>query len=240
MNRKVNLLPLPFTLGFLAFGAVLPMTGAPGVSSGSPSPMSAQAMSPVDHAERMPPLPPDLSPKGNPRPLSPPNDPAPPPLTRRYPALEGLDPRARGPLLSVVPAWRVCLTRHRLPESSGMHEPEPGSVYTAAADIYVLDLPPAEIRAMLDRLGRAGFAAWFRIPGRDGWPSRYLPHVHAVYAGVPLKSGLRAQVRDYLNGKTGLRSHGPYRFHRFDPQAVATVRRMYAGKPQVTRRSSAR
>lgn len=150
-----------------------------------------------------------------------------PNLIGRYTALTGLDPRARGPLLSVVHPSRVSLALHDLRESSGAHQPEPGSIHTAAVDLYVVDLSVPEIRHLLDTLGRAGFAAWYRYPGRDGWPSRYLPHVHAVYAGVPLKAQLRGQVRDYLRGRNGLRSHARYAFHRFHPKAVATVHRLF-------------
>ena len=150
-----------------------------------------------------------------------------PTLLQQYPVLEGLHPRARGPLLSAIHPARVSLTRHDLPVSAGMHEPEPGSPYTAAADLHASDLPDAQIRQILDHLGEAGFAAWYRIPGKDGWPSQERPHIHAVYAGVPMKPGLRAQVRDYLKGKNGLKSHRPYQYHRYSPRAVTMVKRLF-------------
>jgi hypothetical protein len=144
-----------------------------------------------------------------------------------YPVLKGLDYRAREALLKIVHPSRVSYTLQNKKESAGMHLPEPGTNTTAAADLYVGDLSESQIHDLLDSLGRAGFAAWYRTPGRDGWPALYLPHVHAVYAGVPLKAGLRVQVRDYLNGKNGLRSHQRYRFHTYDPAAVAAVRQLY-------------
>ena len=159
---------------------------------------------------------------------------------REYPTLGGLDPRARGPLLSAVHPARVSFTLQNIPESSGMHLAEPDSEHTAAVDIYVGDMTHPEVRALLDRLGLTGFAAWYRIPGQDGWPSRYGPHVHAVYAGVPLKPGLRRQVRDYLKGRNGLRSHSPYTFHRHDPEALETVRRLFHPKYTPTSKRSRR
>jgi len=67
------------------------------------------------------------------------------------------------------------------------------------------------------KLGNNGFAAWYRQPGYDGWPSSQAPHIHAVFAGVVMKSVLRAQVRDYLIGKNGLSSHTTYKFWQPDP-----------------------
>ena len=161
-------------------------------------------------------------------------------ITASYPILEGLHPKARGPILSAVHPARVGLTIQDLPQSAGMHHHEPGSDYTAAADLYVGDMTDAQVGAVLDALGRAGFAAWYRIPGRDGWPSRYGPHVHAVYAGVPLKPGLQAQVRDYLKGRNGLRSHKPYAYHKFDPEAVASVRRLFNAKTSASSKRARR
>ena len=88
--------------------------------------------------------------------------------------------------------------------------------------------PAAQIRALLERLARNGFAAWYRQPGHDGWPSGEAPHIHAVFAGVIMKSQLRAQVRDYLIGRNGLTSHSTYTFYRPPGSVLDIVRLSYS------------
>jgi hypothetical protein len=101
--------------------------------------------------------------------------------------------------------------------SAGYHAPDgtvDGHDYTAAVDISVHGLSQTQIRALLDRLGQNGFAAWYRWPGHDGWPSSEVAHIHAVFAGVIMKAQLREQIRDYLAGLNGLASHTTYSFWR--------------------------
>jgi len=57
-----------------------------------------------------------------------------------------------------------------------------------------------------------GFSAWYREPDADGWPADEAAHIHAVFAGVPMKVRLEGQVRDFLAGLSGLVSHRPYAF----------------------------
>ena len=68
----------------------------------------------------------------------------------------------------------------------------------------------SQIRALLASLGSYGFAAWYRKPGHDGWPSDEAPHIHAVYAGCAMKAALDEQVGDYRAGRNGLSSHTRY------------------------------
>jgi len=84
------------------------------------------------------------------------------------------------------------------------------------------------IRALLERLALNGFAAWYRKPGFDGWPSAEAPHIHAVFAGVVMKTQLRGQVRDWLLGLKGLASHTTYRFWSPSAAARAIVRLLFS------------
>jgi hypothetical protein len=87
-----------------------------------------------------------------------------------------------------------------------------GFAYCAATDLRTAGLTNAQVKTLLNKLANEGFAAFFRNPGHDGWPSSEVRHIHAIYVGVPMKSALRAQVRDWLNGKNGLASHTTYSF----------------------------
>jgi hypothetical protein len=101
--------------------------------------------------------------------------------------------------------------------SEGTHEPDgfvDGAPYCAAVDLGVGGLSESEVHGLLDKLARHGFVAFFRNPGHDSWPSTERSHIHAIYAGVRMKEGLRQQVRDWLSGRNGLEDHGIYRFYR--------------------------
>ena len=56
----------------------------------------------------------------------------------------------------------------------------------------------------------AGFAAWYRKDGQDGWTGP--PHIHAIWAGCRLKPVLQQQVEDWLRGGNGLYSNSRYQF----------------------------
>ena len=128
----------------------------------------------------------------------------------------GLHPEASNRLRCAgVAASAITQTIGNAAASAGYHAADGtanGLDYTAAVDIRTRDLSLNEIRALLVRLGQNGFAAWYRQPGSDGWPSSQSPHIHAVFAGVRMKSQLRGQVRDFLQNKNGLSSHSQYRF----------------------------
>jgi hypothetical protein len=84
------------------------------------------------------------------------------------------------------------------------------------------------VRALLDQLGRNGFAAWYRQPGSDGWPSSQSPHIHAVFAGVRMKSQLRGQVRDFLENRNGLSSHSIYRFWDIPVEVKSLISELFS------------
>jgi hypothetical protein len=85
----------------------------------------------------------------------------------------------------------------------------------------------SQVRALLSRLADGGFAAFHRQPGRDGWPSSEARHIHAVYVGVPMKSQLRGQVNDWLNGRNGLASHSRYTFWQPSEAQKRAIRALY-------------
>ncbi len=85
-----------------------------------------------------------------------------------------------------------------------------GKEVTAAVDISVRCLDTQDVRALLSRLAIAGFAAWLRDDGQDGW--RGQRHIHAVWAEEPLKRPLRNQIKAWIDGRTGLPGDAAYTF----------------------------
>lgn len=143
----------------------------------------------------------------------------------------GLHPDASDHLRCAgVPASRVSQTIGNAAASAGTHARDGyagGQPYSAATDLSVRGLSSAEIRALLGRLANQGFAAWYRWPGHDGWPSSESPHIHAIYVGCHMKDSLRAQVRDWLVGRNGLASHTAYTFTTWTAEQRATIRAVY-------------
>ncbi len=143
----------------------------------------------------------------------------------------GLHPEASDRLRCAgVTADRITQTVGYAAASAGYHAPDgtvDGHSYTAAVDLSVRGMTQTQIRALLERLAQNGFAAWYRWPGHDGWPSSESPHIHAVFAGVVMKSQLREQVRDYLSGRNGLSSHTTYTFWRATSADRAIVRLLF-------------
>jgi hypothetical protein len=129
-----------------------------------------------------------------------------------------------------IPAYRIIQTVGNAPASNGVHLLD-GYVnvkpYTAAVDLSTKGLTDTEIKRLLERLGRVGFAAWLRNPGQDGWPVDEVKHIHAVYAGVKMKDVLDRQVRDYLNQRNGLRSHATYTFYCWSNKAKSKVAHLF-------------
>lgn len=93
-----------------------------------------------------------------------------------------------------VSPLRISQTLGNNPRSKGYHLQDGtigGKPYSAAVDLGVNDLTPAKRGELLEALARCGFAAWYRSGPR--WKNA--EHVHAVYAGLPMKSQLQEQVR---------------------------------------------
>lgn len=142
----------------------------------------------------------------------------------RKPLLKsGLHPDASDRLRCIgVSASQISQTIGSAPASAGYHAKDGtanGQPYTAAVDIRTVGRSESQIRTLLSDLGKQGFAAWYRKPGFDGWPSSEAPHIHAVYAGCAMKPELDGQVKDYRAGLNGLASHTRYTFW-VAPQAM--------------------
>jgi len=143
----------------------------------------------------------------------------------------GLHPRASDALRSIgVSASRIMQTIGNAAASAGTHAQDGvvnGHPYCAATDISVSGLSNTQIRHLLEKLGRVGFAAWYRWPGHDGWPSYDVRHIHAVYANARMKSSLRSQIRSWLVGRNGLVSNTLYAFYHWSSTAKAVVRHKF-------------
>lgn len=163
---------------------------------------------------------------------APPATPTLPNCARRPLLRAGLHPDASDRLRCAgVPASRITQTLGYAAASAGTHGPDGrvnGAQYSAATDLSTRGLSNSEIRTLLSRLADQGFAAWYRQPGYDGWPAREAPHIHAVFAAVPMKASLRAQVRSWLAGRNGLVSDTVYRFYAWSAAQRALVRTVFA------------
>ncbi len=102
-----------------------------------------------------------------------------------------------------------------------------GHPYSAAVDLRTSGLSDSQVRALLGRLSNNGFAAFFRNPGHDGWPSSELRHIHAIYVGVPMKSSLRSQVSSWLSGRNGLVSNSSYGFYQASSSQKTAIRNLF-------------
>jgi hypothetical protein len=144
----------------------------------------------------------------------------------------GLHPEASDRLRCAgVSADRISQTIGNAAASAGYHARDgnvDGEPYCAAVDLRTRDLNNADIRALLLRLGENGFAAWYRQPGSDGWPADESPHIHAVFAGVPMKDELEGQIDDFLDGLNGLASHGHYGFWEAPQVVLDRIRLLFA------------
>lgn len=128
----------------------------------------------------------------------------------------GLHPDASDALRALgVKASGISQTIGDAPASAGYHKQDgvsKGDAYCAATDLKVGGMTQAEIKAFLQDLAEVGFAAWYRKPGYDGWPSNGAPHIHAVWQGAKMKVQLRDQVHSFMAGKNGLTSNTTYTF----------------------------
>lgn len=84
--------------------------------------------------------------------------------------------------------------------SAGYHD-EAG-----AFDLRVWDRSPAQVDAIIRESRKRGGPAWLRNAAYGGFSD---PHIHLVLADdMPLASGLRWQVAEYIAGRSGLSSRG--------------------------------
>jgi hypothetical protein len=150
----------------------------------------------------------------------------------------GLHPRASDALRSIgITASRIIQTIGNAPASAGTHAKDGtvnGVAYSAATDISVSGLSNTQIKNLLSKLAKVGFAAWFRWPGHDGWPAADARHIHAVYANAKMKASLRSQVRSWLVGRNGLASNTLYTFYTWSAADKAVVRGKFTQSAQGT------
>ncbi|MBM4360769.1 MAG: hypothetical protein FJ096_21895 [Deltaproteobacteria bacterium] len=143
----------------------------------------------------------------------------------------GLAPEASDRLRCVgITADKVTQTIGSAPASAGTHAKDgtiDGVDYSAATDLSVKTLTNAQVKVLVDDLATHGFAAFFRDPGKDGWPSTEARHIHAIFVGVPMKDSLKAQVKDWLEGLNGLKSHAPYTFYQASPAQKAFIEELF-------------
>ena len=103
---------------------------------------------------------------------------------------------------SKVHPWRISQTLGDHPRSVGYHLRDGtirGEDYTVAVDMGVNDLSAPQRAELLEALARCGFASWFRTGAK--WKNA--EHVHAVYAGLPMKPQLKRQVRLWVRERRG-------------------------------------
>ena len=143
----------------------------------------------------------------------------------------GLHPDASQALISVgVSADRIVQTIGSAPASHGIHLQDgtaQGLPYCAAVDFSVhhpSQMEDHDIQDFLSKIAKVGFAGWYRNPGHDHWPASEPAHIHAVFAGCPMKEELRSQIHDWLHGKNGLASHAAYEFWQPSQEWKNTVR----------------
>jgi hypothetical protein len=150
---------------------------------------------------------------------------------RAQPLLKaGLHPRASDALRAAgVSASRITQTVGNAPASAGVHLADGtvnGKAYTAAVDISTSGMTEPQIHNLLEKLGKVGYAAWYRKKGFDGWNGSN--HIHGVYANCRMKEALRSQVRSWLVGRNGLVSNTLYKWHSFSSAAKSTVKAKFA------------
>jgi hypothetical protein len=126
----------------------------------------------------------------------------------------------------IDPSDRVMQTIGNAPASAGFHAQDGvlnGQPYCAAVDLRTRDLSREQILEFLKQLARNGFACWYRFEGSF----TNNQHIHAVYAALPMKPELRAQVRDFLADRNGLASHAKEHFYTAPAATDAIIRAMF-------------
>ena len=100
----------------------------------------------------------------------------------------------------------------RVKASAGTHDKDgtfEGEAYSCAVDLSVRSFwglhgyDDKDIKWLLWHLSKNGFVAWYRHTGSFAFNR----HIHAVFVGLEMKLILQEQVRDFLNGRTGLVGH---------------------------------
>jgi hypothetical protein len=121
----------------------------------------------------------------------------------------------------------VLQTVGEAPASKGFHLADghlDGQSYSAAVDLSVSGLTWTEIATWIEELCRAGFVPFYRYKGTF----KRNRHIHANYAGVPMKESLRRQCRDFFQGLDGLVDHLAIDGDLYpSPELVAIPKRLF-------------
>ena len=163
----------------------------------------------------------------------------PPPVVQKPRLKAGMSFLASDQLRDMgIETWQISQTMGNAAASAGTHAKDgtdkDGAAYSAAVDLSAYTtsaktkyLSDSAIQALLEDLGRHGFAAFYRNPGHDHWPAGEVRHIHAVYVDVAMKRMLRDQLHDWANGRNGLASHAAYLFWQPSDTAVGIVRDLF-------------
>jgi len=141
---------------------------------------------------------------------------------------QGLHPDAHSALQKNSIAHRITQGINHSKDRGNVHDTDvtiKGIGYTGAVDISVRCLTRQQIQMMLARLADIGFAGWYRNEGEDDWKGP--PHIHAVWAGSPLKPFLKYQVESWLDGRNGLGSNAAYKFWQPSKEMQERVRTLF-------------
>ena len=112
--------------------------------------------------------------------------------------------------------------------SAGVHEKDgeyQGHDYCGATDLRIGDLDEDQVKDLLPKLANVGFAAYYRVDGKNHWVGPR--HIHMVYPGVSLKHSLRSQIHSWLAGNNGLRSNAHYDFWNPNEEDQKLVRSLF-------------
>jgi hypothetical protein len=148
----------------------------------------------------------------------------------------GIHPAASNALRAIgMPLDRLWQTIGSASASAGTHaidgytDTHGHAPYACCLDLKTEDLTTDEQNNLMERLASIGYAAWQRIPGKNGWPSSEINHIHAVFVGAKCKSIVQSQVRDWLATphKDGLAYHTIYTQWSPSPELKEHVRKMF-------------
>lgn len=146
----------------------------------------------------------------------------------------GLAPAASDQLRCIgITAGLITQTIGDAAASAGTHGKDgtiDGYAYSAATDLSVKTLTNAQVKVLINDLTTHGFAAFFRDPGKDGWPATEARHIHAIYVNVKMKASLQSQVSDWLTGLNGLVSHTKYTFYQASPAQKQLIKSLFDAK----------
>ena len=123
---------------------------------------------------------------------------------------------------------------HDVAASAGTHDKDgvdsDGNAYSVCVDLSVHHPTPLdddEVKTVLSTVASHGFFPFYRRPGMDGWPAQDELHIHAVYAGSPMKPECQEQIHSGLRGRNGLVGDGVESFWQPSEEQQDLIRELY-------------